>query len=320
MNTLKFYPKKIREYYEENIIKSGISENPAQYNNKTIAISVFIALLSLIAFYLLELSLLYSFLVFFAFQLYFYFRISLKATARIKKMESFFPDVLSLMSSNLRAGMTIDKSFFLSAREEFAPLDKEILKTGKQIATGSDVIFSLKTMSDNIGSEKISKIVMLIISGLKSGGNIADLLEQTTANMREKEFIEKRAASSILMYVIFIFFAIGLGAPFLFALSTVLVEIVINLASRVPEAAGSQLNVPLTFSSINISPNLVIYFSVAFIIVTDLISSLVIGMVNKGDSKSGLKFFIPLTAFSLGIFFTVRIALSKFLVDAIAAT
>ena len=34
------------------------------------------------------------------------------------------------------------------------------------------------------------------------------MLEQTAGNMKEKEFIEKRAASNILMYVIFIFFAI----------------------------------------------------------------------------------------------------------------
>ena len=74
-------------------------------------------------------------------------------------------------------------------------------------------------MSDRIDSEKISKVITLIISGLKAGGNISDLLEQTSKNMKEKEIIEKKAASSILMYVIFIFFAVGIGAPLLFGLS-----------------------------------------------------------------------------------------------------
>lgn len=320
MNTLKIFPRKIRNIYVKNIEMSGIAQNPAKYHNKILVISSIILFISIIVFYLLKVNILYSLFVFVIMNLFFYLRVSIKASNRIRKMEGIFPDVISLMSSNLRAGMTIDKAFFLSARKEFYPLDEEILKTGKQIATGSEVIMAFKSMGDRIGSEKISKIVMLIISGLRAGGNISDLLEQTSANMREKEFIEKRAASSIVMYVIFIFFAIGVGAPFLFALSSVLVEIVINLSSRVPEAAGSQINLPLTFSTISISPNLVIYFSIAFIVVTDFISTFVIGMVNKGEGKTGLKYFIPLLGFSLSVFFTVRIVLSNILVDAIASS
>ena len=64
-------------------------------------------------------------------------------------------------------------------------------------------------MSKRIDSEKISRVITLIISGIKAGGNISDLLEQTSKNMKEKEIIEKKAASTILMYVIFIFFALS---------------------------------------------------------------------------------------------------------------
>lgn len=313
MNTLKFYPKKIRLIYEDYIKKSGVSEEPFKYHNKILLITIILSFISSIGFFIFKINPLFTLLVFIILNLFFYFRISLKATNRIKKMEKVFPDVISLMSSNLRAGMTIDKSFFLSAREEFAPLDEEILKTGKQIATGSEVVHAFKEMADRIGSEKISKIILLIISGLKAGGNVSDLLEETSANMREKEFIEKRAASQILMYVIFIFFAIGVGAPFLFALSSVLVDVVISLSATIPEASSSQMNLPLTFNKIGISSTLVIYFAMGFIIVTDLISSLVIGLVNKGEGKLGLKFFIPLVAFSLTIFFAVRFFLTNFL-------
>ena len=106
-------------------------------------------------------------------------------------------------------------------------------------------------MSERIGSEKISKIILLIISGLKAGGNISELLEETAASMREKEFIEKRATSNILMYVIFIFFAIGVGAPVLFALSSILVEVIVSLSSQVPSgAATAGLNTLFSFNEI----------------------------------------------------------------------
>jgi len=318
MNTLKFYPKKLREAYEKNIKSSGSKIPPEKYHNIKFTLAIIIAVISLILFYFLKIELLYSILVFFIINIFFYFRISLIASTRIKKMEKIFPDVISLMASNLRSGITVDRAFLLAAREEFAPLDKEILKTGKEIATGKDTLYAFAKMSERIGSEKISKVIMLITSGLKAGGNISDLLEQTAANMKEKEVVEKKASSSILMYVIFIFFAVGIGAPVLFGLSSVLVEVVIDITSAIPSADSIQMDLPFTFSNVAISVNFVVYFSVIFIIVTNLISSLVIGLVNKGEEKAGLRLFIPLVIISMTIFFLIRIVLSKVLLEAIS--
>ena len=98
---------------------------------------------------------------------YFYFKKSLEKSGRIKKIELVFPDFLQLMSSNLRAGMTIDKAMLLSSRPEFAPLDEEILKTGKDIVTSKDIEKALLELSKRIGSEKINKTILLIISGIR---------------------------------------------------------------------------------------------------------------------------------------------------------
>ena len=313
MNTLKIYPSDFRKKYIRNIENSGLKLNPGQYHNKIIFFSVLLAIISSIAFYFLKISLLYSILVLFSINFFFYMRISLKAAARIRKMEEVFPDVISLMASNLRSGITVDRAFLLSARPEFNPIDEEIMRAGRDISTGKDVVIALKNMGERIDSEKINKIIYLIVSGIRAGGNISELLEETAVNMREKEFLEKRASSSILMYVIFIFFAIAVGAPMLFSLSSVLIEIIIKMSSMVPDPGTVQMNLPLAFNNIGLNPKFVIYFSIIFMIVTDYISSLIIGLVNKGDSKTGLKYFIPLVLFSLSVFFLFRIILLKFL-------
>ncbi len=319
MNTLNIYPKKLRKLIIKSITLTEVSPSPERYNKKILLASLISSIFFLGLFYIIKVALYYSIALFFATWIILIFRINLQASAKIRKMEDNFPDVISLMASNLKSGMTIDKSFLLSARKEFAPLDKEILKTGKDIATGNTVISALKSMNDRIGSEKISKVVMLIISGLKSGGNISDLLEETSSNMREKEFVEKRAASNVLMYVIFIFFAIGAGAPALFALSSVLVEVIINIASQLPPTTGtSQFSSIVSFNKIGITPQFIIYFAVFFLITTDLISSLIIGTINKGESKTGLKYFLPLLIFSLGLFFVIRWTLLKTLADLIS--
>lgn len=259
-----------------------------------------ISAISLIA--LIILSVLYPFLI-----------KMFKKTERITRIESVFPDFLQLMASNLRAGMTIDRAMLLSSRKEFYPLDEEVLKTGKDITTGTTIELSLSNMSQRIGSEKIDKTISLIISGIKAGGDLAVLLGETARNMREKDFVQKKAASSVLMYIIFIFIAVSIGAPVLFSLSTILVETLTNLLSGIPVMDSSQINLPFTLSSISISVTFVKYFSIIFLIAIDLLASLILGLVSKGEEKQGLKYFIPLLAISLGIFFTIRLFLSGFL-------
>jgi hypothetical protein len=317
MNTLKLYPKKLQKAYIKNIKNAGISITPEKYNRRSLSISFILTAIISTLFLFFSINMFFSIGVFIFLNIFFYYRMSLKGATRIRLMEKVFPDVISLMASNLRAGITIDRAFVMSARKEFAPLDEEILETGKEIATGRDIVFALKEMSERIDSEKISKIILLIISGLKAGGNISDLLEQTARNMKEKEVIEKKAASTILMYVIFIFFAVAVGAPVLFGLSSVLVEIIINLTSNLPDAGSMQSELPFTFSEVPITVNFVIYFSMAFISVSDLISCFVIGLINKGDGKSGLKYFIPLLIISIAIFFLVRTVLAGILMDII---
>ncbi len=319
MNTLQFYPKPIRKQYIKNIRNAGIDKHPERYHNTILIQTIVLTAIASSMFLLFNISAIFIPVVFIFLIIAFYFKVSITASNRIRKMELIFPDVVSLMASNLRSGITIDKAFLLAARPEFDPLDKEILKTGRDITTGQDIIYALRNMGDRIESERIEKVITLIISGLRAGGTISDLLEQTAENMKKKEILEKKSRSTILMYVIFIFFAVGAGAPVLFGLSSVLVEIIIELTARIPDVGTLQTDLPFTFNEVGISLNFVIYFAVFFMLISDLISSMVIGLVQKGDAKAGLKYFIPLAASSIIIFFIARTFLSGILLDLISA-
>jgi len=226
----------------------------------------------------------------------------MKASSRVKKIEGVFPDFLSLVASNLRAGMTVDHAMLLSSRPEFAPLDAEIMKAGKDISTGKPVELALKAMGKRISSEKIDKTLLIILSGIRAGGNLAILLEETSRNMRQREFVQKKAASQVLMYVIFIFLAVSIFSPGLFSLSGVLVDTMTGLMEGMDSESMPQ-NVPISFTSINISSTFIFYFSLLFIIVMDSMASLILGLVSKGDEKEGLKYLPIMLILSLSIFF-----------------
>lgn len=252
--------------------------------------------------------------VFAIFGFYFFMKWKLASAADLRKMEEVFPDFIGLMASNLRAGMTIDKALLLSSRKEFAPLDKEISLLGKDIVTGREITQALQDASKRIGSEKISRTIRLIISGIRSGGNLAVLLEETSENMRERGFVEKRAASNVLMYVIFIFFAVAAGAPLLFGLSTVLVEILSSLISSLP-TEQVVTNVPFALTSVSVSTEFIFYFSIIFLITTAFLASMVLGLVSKGKERDGLKYVLPLILIGLSLFFASRFLLLRYFSD-----
>jgi len=307
-------PEKIRKVYFDNIKVANIRIHPEDYLSRSLIYGFWISAFFSIILFLLNVNFFLVFIIsFLLFQIIAYYRVSLKASAQIRKMEEVFPDLIQLMASNLRVGMTIDRAFLFSARPEFEPLDKEVLLTGKEIATGKEIVRAFNDLSKRINSEKIGKIISLIISGLKAGGNISTLLETAGQNMREKEYLEKRAASNVLMYVIFIFIAVGIGAPFLFALSSILVEIIIGLTSKLSVTSSAQTSLPFTFTNVGLSINFVIYFALVFLVTIDVISSLLIGLVNKGSEKYGLRYALPLIITSLSMFFLIRLFLYNFI-------
>jgi len=239
-------------------------------------------------------------------------REKLQRSYEVKKMEDVFPDFIELMASNLRAGMTIDKSLLLSSRKEFSPLDKEIILLGKNILTGKEIGEAMIEMARRTHSDKIIKTISIIISGIRSGGNLAILLEETAINMRERNFVEKRAASNVLMYLIFIFFAVGVGAPVLFSLSSVLVQVLSSLLKNIPSMQTTAVSLPFTLTSVNISETFVVYFSLTFVVGMDILASLLLGLVGKGEAKQGLKYTVPIILLAMGVFFLVRIFLTKY--------
>jgi len=235
----------------------------------------------------------------------------LKKTTRLTKMETVFPDFISLMASNLRAGMTIDRALLLSSRKEFTPLDKEIMILGKDIATGKEITQAMEDTAKRIGSDKISKTIDLIISGIRAGGNLAVLLEETAGNMRERSFVEKRAASNVLMYVIFIFFAVAFGAPLLFGLSSVLVQVLTELVEQLP-TEQVVTNAPFALTSVSISVKFITYFAFFFLIVTAVLASMVLGLVSKGKEREGTRYMLPLVLISVAVFFVSRWILLRY--------
>ena len=244
-------------------------------------------------------------------QLAFYFTILLRADAIARFVEIILPDALQLMTSNLRAGLTTDRALLLSARPEFGALSDEIHDVGKKIALGEDIGDALIQMADHFKSERLKKTMQLIVTGIRSGGELTDLLDQTSENLRQERFLDEKIRTNVLMYVIFIFAAIGFGAPLLFGLSSFLIGVLTKNLELVELPETSTL--PSTFSQITISPSFVFIFSLVSLVTTAILGSLVLGLISRGKEKAGIKFIPILVVLTLAVFFITRLIIGSLL-------
>lgn len=304
----KFFPKKLKEKYEKLLVYSNINLNLDRFIGFLLFSGIGLALFfSFILSKIINLPVILIFVpIFLLIEVLAYVLLMLSADKKGRFIENILPDALQLMSSNLKAGLTTDKALLLSARPEFGPFSEEINTIGKEITMGKEIEQSLIDMSKRIRSEKLEKTVLLIVSGLKAGGELSALLDQTAANLRQQRFVEERVRTNVLMYVIFIFFAIGFGAPMLFGLSSFLVEVLTKTLStvEVPETATAVL--PITIGKIAITPNFILIFTVVSLITSSTLGALVLGLIRKGKERAGVRFIPILIALSLGIFFLVR--------------
>ncbi len=302
---------------ERLAIYADLKKDPREVAGSIILASSIVALVSFILIFMLSkwfYAIPTAIVLFFVVLLVSQLMIGLKADKRAAEAEQALPDALQLMATNLRAGLTTDKALLVSAREEFGVLNDELKRVGKEIAVGKDITDSLKDLSKRIRSDLVERTINLIVFGIISGGELASLLEESAASLRQQHIAKKQVYASILMYTIFIFVAVALISPLLFGLSSVLVETMQGTLSSIeapPIEVTSQ--VPLSISPVSMNMGLIKMFIIILLIVTSILSSLVLGLITKGEEKAGLKYIPILMGASLVVFFVVRVGITKLL-------
>ncbi len=312
----RLYPAGIRNNFEKLLRYCGIRTDVESYLSfitiVALVLAVFIGLLVRIFFASYFIVALVGSFIVILMSIHTY--LVLSADGKAKFVEELLPDVLQLMAANLRAGMTIDRAFLLAARPEFGQFQEEIKRVGTEIATGKELDAALREMAFRYKSDKLQKTVSLVVSGVESGGSIADLLEQTGSNLRTQRLSEQRIRANVLVYVIFIFSAISFGAPMLFGLSSFLIEVITNIFSKIelpPPSVAAQL--PITISKITLTPEFVNTYTITSLVITSVMGSLVLGLIAKGKEVEGLKFLPILLILTISLFFLVKFIVSHML-------
>ena len=256
----------------------------------------------------------------------FYFWLALSADSRAQKIEAILPDVLEIISSNIRAGMTLENAVWSSARPEFGPMKDEIKVMSADVFGGKPIDTAFVGMTKRVRSEVLERSVKLIVEGIRLGGEMAKLLKAVADDIRANQALRKEIMTSTMMYTIFIVFAAVLAAPLLFAVSvyysemneTLLSKRVQSSTSSLPSDAASRMSSMPSFlapksgaaQGPTITSQEVNDFALACIFLTTFSAALILGLIRYGKAMRGFKYAPFFVLGGLSIFFLVRSLLS----------
>ena len=304
-------PKKYRDFFKNQIMYAGIKEAAT---NRIVGMSFFLTIILFIVssmiFFLFGFGL-EGFLlgggVGFAVVILTYLIFMFIADARASQIEKVLPDALQLISANVRAGMTVDRAIWLSARPEFGVLEEEIKMVGARTMGGKTLKAALTEMTKTVKSTILDRTIKLLLEGIESGGELAHLLEEVANNVRVTQTLKKEIKASVMTYSIFILFAAVIAAPFLFSISIFFVDTMTNLwgsADLGTAVTGSTMGMGSMFQKAKgpqILASDLYWFSVAVLSVTSFFGSLTIGLIQTGKEKNGLRLIPGLFIGSISI-------------------
>lgn len=247
-------------------------------------------------------------LLIFAMWIIFYMAVDLKIFRRKVDIEEVLPDFLQLAASNINAGMTIDRALWYAVRPRFGVLAKEIEIVAKETMGGVDLKTALERFASRYDSTVLKRSVSMLNEGVEAGGKIGDLLNRIAINIQEQRAMLKEMSANVTTYVIFITFATVVAAPFLFALSQVLIEVVKNLGSALGSSSSvaGGVGLSLSFSGTGVTTSDFRIFAIVSLILTSFFSAMMISIIKKGNVKSGVKYIPIFILVSLALYFIAQ--------------
>lgn len=295
-------PRRYQNKIQELITYSGNRRSPGHFFNTSLIMSL-VAALVMGVIVKQHFSIIFA-LVFVAVFAFMHGTLYLAVERRTKFVENILPDALQLVAANIKSGFIPSSALVLSARKEFGPLSDAIKNVGKEMMTGKSLQESMGEMTKNIKSDVLETTVTLVTKGIKAGGQLVALFEETALDIRRKESIKKEVRANIMMYAIFIGFAGCVGAPVLYALSGFLVGTISRLGGMVsvPDDVMSKMPLHMKFG-IGISPDFLFLFSITAILITAIFGGLIIGLISSGKEKEGIRYIPILVIVSLAVFF-----------------
>ena len=117
--------------------------------------------------------------------------LSVRISRRLNAFRDQLPDVLQLVASSLRSGLSLPQALDAVVREDSQPAAGEFSRALAEARIGARVEDALDAVAVRMDSVDLRWTVMAIRIQREVGGNLAEVLSQTVATMRERASLRR---------------------------------------------------------------------------------------------------------------------------------
>lgn len=115
----------------------------------------------------------------------------IKRSRRLKAFDAGLADTLQLMSGSLSAGLSLAQSLDTIVREGQEPITSEFKRVIVETRLGVGLEDALEGVAERMQSTDFKWVVMAIRIQREVGGNLAELLNNVAATLREREYLRR---------------------------------------------------------------------------------------------------------------------------------
>lgn len=119
----------------------------------------------------------------------------MKRKARLRKLSLQLPEAFEMMSRTVRVGQTSSAAMFMIAEEFSSPISEEFTRCCKQQQLGMSQDVALRSLAKRGGVVELQIFVMAILVQSRCGGNLAELLGNLGAIVRNRLKMEMKVRS-----------------------------------------------------------------------------------------------------------------------------
>lgn len=297
-----FYGSKIsRKHifkFQNFLLNSGINIYSCDVLAVLTFVSVILTLISFILVFLLKINPIILLFSFFSPFVFLFTYISYMAEKRRKLIDEASADFLKQLSSMLKVGLSFENSMEYMVNYGSGPLYDEIRRTIYEIKLGSNFDDAWINLGIRLNSINLQRCFMIILDSRKSGGSVAQVLDDLSEDLRAINILRKERKSSVMMAVMFLLISAVFAAPFAMGMVSIYSSFIGSLGKN-----NSLLSIAPVLSGI-------------YIIIHSFLVGFIVSLILYGNLKRGFYYGLPLMIVAYLIFYIVsNIGLSLFSVS-----
>lgn len=226
---------------------------------------------------------------------------------KIRDIEKYWPDALKLIADTMKSGSSLDYALREVAVSDFGPLSVEINDAIRRLEMGDTMYVALSYLSLKIDSKIVRRTITLIQEALRTGAQLADVLEEIANDTKQLFRVKKERQTRTMLQTIFIVAASAIVAPFIFGMAKVITGFLTDIATNAGIANAESLSLAIR------SQSRIFLLLDIYIVLEIFAASCMISMMREGDLSFIVIFFPVLVTVGYIVYFISQFALNTML-------